>query len=436
MKKRRLPRSGLIAKSDLAPAKPNQPGQPASGASVEPRFWARPVVRFAALFGLTLLAYWPALRGQFLWDDDQHVTRVDLQSLDGLWRIWSHLNTTQQYYPLLHSMFWLEHKLWGESVLGYHLTNVFLHSLSALLVILIVECLGLPGALFAGLVFALHPVCVESVAWITEQKNTLSGVFYLASTLLYLQFDRTRRQPKYFLALLFFILALLSKSSVAALPAILLVLLWMVHGRLDWRRDVRPLLPWFVAGVTFGLVTYHVETAYLGARAAIYPLSIPERLLLAPRVLWFYASKVLLPVGLVFSYPRWQVDLRTPWQYLFAAGVLVATAILILVARRNRGPLAAFLIFAGALFPVLGLLNVFYFRYSYVADHFQYLACLAMIVPAAVVLSRWFARQEMTRWRRVAAALALAVLGAMTRAQTTVYANNETLYRSILARNP
>ena len=138
----------------------------------------------------TLVAYLPALRGGLLWDDNSHVTRPDLRSLHGLWRIWFDLGATQQYYPLLHSAFWLEHRIWGDAVLGYHLTNVALHAASACLVVMIVRRLSLPGAWLAGFVFALHPVCVEAVAWISEQKSTLSGVFYLAAALTYLHFDR------------------------------------------------------------------------------------------------------------------------------------------------------------------------------------------------------------------------------------------------------
>ena len=160
----------------------------------------------------TLAAYLPALRGGLLWDDNMHVTRPDLQSLHGLWRIWFDLGATQQYYPLLHSAFWLEHRIWGDAVLGYHLTNVALHAASACLVVLIVRRLALPGAWLAGFVFALHPVCVEAVAWISEQKSTLSGVFYLAAALAYLRFDRTRRKSRYFLALGLFVLALLMQD--------------------------------------------------------------------------------------------------------------------------------------------------------------------------------------------------------------------------------
>ena len=187
---------------------------------------------WALMLCATVVAYLPALSGGLLWDDNMHVTRADLRSLHGLWRIWFDLGATQQYYPLLHSAFWLEHRLWGDAVLGYHLTNVALHAASACLVVMIVRRLSLPGAWLAGFIFALHPVCVEAVAWISEQKSTLSGVFYLAAALTYLHFDRTRRKSQYFAALGLFVLALMSKTVTATLPAALLVVFWWQRGRL------------------------------------------------------------------------------------------------------------------------------------------------------------------------------------------------------------
>jgi hypothetical protein len=182
-----------------------------------------------------VVAYWPALNGGLVWDDAGHITRPDLRSLYGLWRIWAELGATQQYYPALHSAFWLEHRLWGDALVGYHLTNVFLHGTSAWLVLLIVRRLALPGGLLAALIFALHPVCVESVAWISEQKNTLSAALYLASAP-YLSFDATRRRSSYVAASALFVLALLSKTVVAALPGLLLVIFWWQRGRIGWKR--------------------------------------------------------------------------------------------------------------------------------------------------------------------------------------------------------
>jgi len=396
----------------------------------------------ASIFFLTLVAYWPALRGGMLWDDDAHITSPTLQSVHGLWRIWFQLGATQQYYPLLHSVFWIEHRLWGDAVLGYHLANVIQHALSACLVVLIVRRLEVRGAWLAGCMFALHPVCVEAVAWISEQKSTLSAVFYLASALTYLHFDRSRKTSHYFSALLLFLLALLSKSVTATLPAVLLVIFWWKRGRLDWRREVRPLLPWFALGVTSGLFTAWVERTYIGASGSTYELTLVQHLLLAGRILCFYAGKVVWPVNLIFSYPHWEVDPRVWWQYFYPVVVLVVlTAFTYLATRRHgkaeRGPLASLLIFAGTLFPVLGFLHVFPFKFSYVADHFQYLSTVAILVPAAYLLTTGAARISSSQGVSYGAGIGLiAVLGALTWQQSTLYADSETLYRATLARNP
>lgn len=387
----------------------------------------------------TLVAYLPALRGGLLWDDNMHVTQADLRSLHGLWRIWFDLGATQQYYPLLHSAFWLEHRIWGDAVLGYHLTNVALHAASACLVVMIVRRLSLPGARLAGLIFALHPVCVEAVAWISEQKSTLSGVFCLAAALTYLHFDRTRRKSQYFLALGLFVLALMSKTVTATLPAALLVIFWWQRGRIAWKRDALPLVPWLAVGASAGLLTAWVEWTprLIGAQGAEYALTLTQRLLLAGRVPWFYAWKVLWPSNLMFIYPRWTIDPGEWWQYLFPLGLAALAVALGLLARKNRGPLAGFLIFAGTLFPALGFLNVYPFRYSYVADHFQYLAALGIIVPAASGLTVLAGRFSPGKIGAVVLpALLLTTLGGATWRQSGMYRDYETLFRETLARNP
>ncbi len=386
-----------------------------------------------------LLAYLPALRGALLWDDNMHVTRADLRSLHGLWRIWFDLGATQQYYPLLHSAFWLEHRLWGDAVLGYHLTNVVLHAASAFLVVIIVRRLALPGAWLAGFVFALHPVCVEAVAWISEQKSTLSGVLYLAAALIYLHFDRTRRKSQYFAALGLFVLALMSKSVTATLPAAILVILWWQRGRLDWRRDVLPLVPWLAVGASAGLFTAWVESTprLIGAQGPQYALTWLQRILLAGRVPWFYAWKVLWPADLMFTYPHWTIDSSDLRQYLFPLGIAALAVALGFLARKNRGPLAGFLFFTGTLFPVLGFLNVYPFRYSYVADHFQYLAILGIIVPASAWLTVSARRIPHGKIAAIVLpVLLLTTLTAATRQQSAMYRDYETLFRETLARNP
>jgi len=394
-------------------------------ASPRPRVSASLFI-FPAIFAATLAAYWPALQGGFIWDDNAHVTTAAMCSFHGLWRIWFSLGATQQYYPLLHSAFWLEHRLWSDAVLGYHLVNVAQHALAACLVVVIVRRLALPGAWLAGLVFALHPVCVESVAWISEQKSTLSAVFYLSSALIYLGFDRTRRRSTYIWATALFICALLTKTVTATLPAALLVVFWWKRGRLDLRRDVRPLLPWFAMGAVAGLFTAWVERTSIGAQGPDFAIAPLQRLLIAGRVPWFYAAKLFWPVNLMFTYPRWNIDPAAWWQWLFPAGLLAA----FVLAAKRRAVLAALLFFVGTLFPVLGFLNVYPFRFSWVADHFQYLASLGIIVA--------FVGQahSLQRARSPLLALLLLTLGILTFRQAATYADAETLYRETLARNP
>ena len=338
---------------------------------------------WAALAAAVLIAYWPALAGGLLWDDQGHVTRPELQSLAGLGRIWGEFGATQQYYPVLHSAFWIEHRLWGDTTLGYHVLNVLLHATAACQFLVLLRRLAVPGAALAAVLFALHPVCVESVAWISEQKNTLSLVFYLAAALVYLRFDTDRRPRDYLLAGGLFVLGLLTKTVTATLPAALLVVFWWRRGRLEWQRDVLPLLPWFALGAGSGLVTAYFERVLIGAQGANFNLSLVQRGLLAGRVFWFYLGKLAWPAELIFIYPRWTVDATAPGQWLGLIAALGLLGGLAWWSRRSRGPLAAAFLFAGALFPVLGFFNVYPFVFSYVADHFQYLASLPVFALIA-----------------------------------------------------
>lgn len=393
-------------------------------------------ILFAVGLGIALLfAYAPALNGGMLWDDDAHVTKPELRTVDGLVRIWTEPGATQQYYPLLHSVFWLEHRLWGDAVLGYHLINLFQHGLAAFLVFLLVRRLQLPGAALAAGVWALHPVSVESVAWISEQKNTLSAVLYLGAALCYLRFDASRRRGAYLAALGLFVLALLTKTVTATLPAALLVVFWWQRGRLNLRRDLAPLVPWFVLGAGSGLFTAWMEHSFIGAQGADFVLGPMERVLLAGRAVCFYFGKLVWPADLVFIYPRWTIDAAAAWQYAFPLAVGLVGGALLWWARRQRGPLAAYLLYGGTLFPALGFLNVYPFLFSFVADHFQYLASLAVIVPLAGLLTR-LALPLPALGRLALAGALLLILAGLSRTHARQYADAETLYRTILRSNP
>ncbi len=377
-----------------------------------------------------VVAYFPAIDGGLLWDDAAHVTKPELRSLLGLARIWFDLGATQQYYPVLHSAFWVEHRLWGDAVAGYHLTNLALHLLCACLFVAALRRLAVPGAWLAAFLFALHPVHVESVAWISEQKNTLSLAFYLAAALAYFRFDETRSARAYLVALAFFVFALLTKTVTATLPAALLVVFWWRRGRIVWRSDVVPLLPWFVLGAAGGLFTAWVERTLIGAQGTAFDLGIGQRCLLAGRVVWFYLGKLVWPANLTFIYPRWTIDSAAVELWLFPLATIGALATLWWLRSRTRAPLAGVLLFIGGLFPVLGFFNIYPFLFSYVADHFQYLASLGLIALAAGGLVRLPGA-----WRAVPPVL-VAGLATLTWQQNRPYRDAETLYRTTIARNP
>lgn len=389
----------------------------------------------AGLCAATLLAYFPALRAEFIWNDADYVTAPGLRSWQGLWRIWSELGATEQYYPFLHSAFWVQHRLWGDAPTGYHLFNVALHALAACLLAGILNRLAIRGAWLAAFVFALHPVAVESVAWISEQKNTLSLVFYLLAAGAYLRFAVERRPGAYAISTGLFVVALLSKSVTATLPAALLVVFWWQRGRLEWRRDVMPLLPWFVLGAAMGLFSAWVERKYIGADGAEFALHLGERALLAGRIAWFYVGKVLWPAELIFIYPRWTVDAGVAGQWLWSLAVLATLGGLWRLRRWNRAPLAAVLFFGGSLFPTLGFFNVYAFLYSFVADHWQYLPSIGLIVLGTAGLTSLLARTPVLT-RRGLPVLLVTGLGVLSFHQSRMYADMRTFYRTTLDRNP
>ena len=401
-------------------------------------WWKRDWFFCLILAVVTLLAYQPAWHGGFLWDDEANITSPELRSLDGLRRIWFVPRTTQQYYPLLHTSYWLQQRLWGDSPTGYHLVNLLLHIGCVVLVLKILRLLRIPGAALAAILFALHPVNVETVAWITERKNTLSGVFCLAATLWYLKFDESRNRRSYALALGLFLLGLLSKTAIVTLPLALLVILWWKRGAISWRRDAVPVIPFLLLSAAGGLMTSWVEYGNIAYKTRTLDLSLVDRCLIAGRAFWFYLGKLFWPSNLMFVYPRWEINAAVWWQYLFPLAVLGVLGILWSLRRWSRAPLGGVLVYIFLLLPSLGFLNIYFFLYSFVADHWQYLACLGIITPCAsgiVLLAGRLKHWE--AWLERGTILVLTgVLFLFTRQQSRMYTDVETLYRRTIARNP
>jgi protein O-mannosyl-transferase len=387
------------------------------------------------LLAAMLLAYEPAWNGLPVWDDDAHMTKPEIQSAAGLARIWTDLRATPQYYPLMHTVFWLEHRVFGDATFGYHLLSILLHFISALLLVVILKRLGIPGAWLAGGIFALHPVMVESVAWITELKNTLSGVFFLGAGLVYLRFDHKREKKFYAIALLLFILGLLAKSVIVTLPAALLVVFWWKRGKIEFKRDVIALLPFFTVGIVSGLFTAWVERRYAGAAGGEFSFAFIDRCLIAGKAFWFYLYKLFWPSELIFIYPRWSIDSTAVLQYLFPAAFIVVTILLWVLRKRSRTPLAVLLYFSITLFPALGFFNLYYFRYSFVADHFQYLASIGPITAVAAFIMHSSGRLK-KMLQPLPGCVLLSILSLLTWRQSAQYSNAETLYRATIQKNP
>ena len=393
-----------------------------------------------AIVAMTLAAYVPAMRGGFIWDDTDYVlNNQTLRSVEGLGRIWFELGATRQYYPLVFTTFWMEYRVWGLAPFGYHAVNVVLHAIAAVLLWRVLRFLAVPGAWPAAALFALHPVHVESVAWITERKNVLSTVLYFGAALAYLRYalgpQRRSTVALYAAAIVLYIAALLSKSVTCSLPAALLLVLWWQRDRFKWADGVR-LAPFLLAGVVSGWLTVWMEKVSVGAAGEAWNLSFMDRCAVAGRALWFYAGKLLWPSNLTFVYPRWPLGV---WWHVGLAAAAVAVMIGLWLARRRvgRGPLVAVSFFAGTLFPALGFFDVYPMQYSFVADHFQYLASVGLLVlfcAVGTLVLRRLGRGAVWPGAVVTGAI-LGTAGFLTFQHGRVYADIETLWRDTIAKN-
>jgi len=399
-----------------------------------PSDWSLAVLLVVATF----FAYQPVWRGLPIWDDWRHMTPTGLAMLRGLRRIWLETQLTRRFDPLADTALWIENRWWGASTLGYHLVNIACHATTALLLVAVLRRLRIKGAWFAAAIFALHPVQVESVAWISEFKNTLSGVFFLGTTLAYVRFDDARARPSYALAMGLFVAALLSKPTTVVWPVGMIAILWWRRGALSWRRDVRPLVPFAAIGLLDGAVALAIERETVGNALGGLRFSLAQRLVIAGRAIWFYLGKLIWPVGLCPIYPRWAIEQLAGTDLLYPLGGLVLFVVLWMLRRRSRAPLAALLFFVGALLPLIGVFSFGYQGYAFVADHFQYLASLGIITLVAAG-SAWF----QDRWSLLPRAAAhglcfavLIVLAVLTWQHSHAFASFGAFARTILAEYP
>jgi len=430
------------------------------------------------LIALVFVSYTRVFNADFIWDDETHLTRNPcIVGPLGLSEVWTSARAV--YYPLVLTTFWTLHKFAGLSPWPYHLLNVFLHAGSALLLWQVLRQLNVRGAWLGAALWALHPVMVQSVAWVTELKNTQSGFFYLLAIFCFLKSHGAiqgravwrsllrptggRRSLLFASSLVFFILATLSKPSVVMLPVVLFLCIWWQTGRTHW-RDVVALAPFVLISALASVWTIFEQKFHAGATGTEWAQTWPDRLIIAGRTIWFYLAKLIWPHPLIFIYPRWEIDSSQPTGYLpLLAALAGLLALWLNRARWGRAIFFAAAYYVVSLFPVLGFFNVYFFRYSFVSDHFQYLASMGPLALAGAGIVTGCSRLAASR---LLSALPLAsrhatpqgsgvagsavattplvgtcgvvllLLVALTWRQTAVYHNLVTLYTATLTRNP
>jgi tetratricopeptide (TPR) repeat protein len=416
---------------------------------------------------MAFVAYLPALNGGFILDDDVLLTKnPSIKAPDGLFQFWC---TTEpyDYWPVTNTALWFEWRLWAMNSPGYHVTNLILHVVESLLIWIIMRRLSIPGAFLAAVIFAVHPVNVESAAWIAQRKNMMSLLFFLLSILWYLKYFGLapprlaaklsmvhRPLPAdssfiphpssfyfwYWLSLAAFVLAMLSKGSAAILPILLLAIVWWLRPR--WtvfisRWDIVRTVPFFAVAVALTAVNLWFQSH--GEEVMVRNADFTERVLGAGAVVWFYLYKAILPFDLAFIYPQWQIEHGNPLWWLPLVGALAVTAALWRYRKSWSRPLLfAWVFFCAALVPVMGFTDVGFMKYSLVADHYQHIAIIGVIALAAASWSVW-RRRARGGERRAATVVAVVVAGTLaflTYRQSEIYRDNIVLYTATLEKNP
>lgn len=432
--------------NDRAESRPGKPeetpaGHPAKAATDNtglPQFLRIPdSLRGLFLIVAVILAYLPLWHAGFIWDDDTFLINNPLiRQFNGLYQFWFTTKATD-YFPLTFTTLWLEWRLWGANPLGYHIVNMLLHAFGAVLIWRVLAHLKMPGAWLAAALFAVHPVNVESVAWITERKNTLSMLFYVSTILFYLRFEDTDRRRWYAAALVSFALALLSKTAVAPLPVVLLGLAWWRRDKIS-RLDIRRTLPFFGLAVLMGLITVWFQSHNAIGPDIVRTDNFWSRLAGAGFAVWFYLYKALIPVNLVFVYPKWQIDPASLLSYMPGL-LLLAAALLFWRYRRGWGKawLLAMGYFVVMLLPVLGFWDIYFMRYSLVADRWQYFSIIAPLALVAAGLSRISRRLKQNYYPALLfIAVLLLTLGVLTWRLAGYYRDNGAIWQMTIAGNP
>jgi len=402
------------------------------------RQWWPPVAAVLVLVAVTTAAYWPVFQAGFVWDDDYWLTNnFVITRGHAPWGYWYPRVPMLDYLPLTGTALWVQHELWGDEALGYHVVNLILHIASALLLWRILRRLGTGAPWLAALIFAVHPVAVASAAWIAEVKNTLSMFLAAAAVLAYLRFDDSDKRRWHVLSIALFALGLLAKTSIVIVPLILLGCVWFKHRRItlrDWLRAA----PLFILSLVMGLVTIKFQSGQRMDPPVEGPAHLAESFMLAGKALWFYLYKALAPLEVCMIYPRWDPHRVGLWDMTPLLGVGVSALLIWRLPKGVRRPIAFALgYYVLALLPVLGFVTMSFMGFSFVADHWHYLALIAPIALVVHLVHRVVrGRRTLRIGACVVAAAVIAGLSVVTYHQAAVYENRETLWRDTIAKNP
>ncbi|KJJ84805.1 Tetratricopeptide TPR_2 repeat protein [Candidatus Omnitrophus magneticus] len=402
------------------------------------------LIRVAVIIMLTVIIYMPTLKNDFIWDDDDYVYKNELiQKSDGLFRIWFSRETVQ-YYPVVFSSFWFEHKLWGLQPFGYHFVNIFFHILNMLLLLKLVKKIYPRAAIPVALIFAVHPIQVETVAWITERKNILALFFFLSTCLSYLEYQREKKDWQYFRTLALFIFALLSKSISLYFVFVPILYKWWKGFKITV-EDIKESVPFFVIGFLSGLNTMYMEIVKVGAKGTDFSLNLSERLVLAGKTILFYPYKILWPFEFMFFYPRWNINPSDWKQWFFSITVITLVFVMYFLRKKiGKGPIVIFFLYLVSIFPASGIVNVYPMIYSFVADHFLYLSMPPLLIFLCGLVFYLYDKLNKTTvikrfYKTINKTLVIFIvlfLSFKTMSVAQNYKNQVTLWTDLIKRNP
>ncbi|MFH1800182.1 MAG: tetratricopeptide repeat protein [Candidatus Omnitrophota bacterium] len=393
---------------------------------------------------LGILIYARSLTHGFVWDDSFYVFENPfVSSWAGLKNIWFHNNIIEEYYPVTLSCIGLEYKLWGVSAWGYHVISLVFHILNALLLFGLLRKWAPRLAGIIALLFVIHPIHVETVAWISEQKNLFCFFFFLLAVHAFLDFEVSRKKRAYAKSLLFFIAALLSKPIAACFAFVPLLYGWWKRGSLC-KRDFLLAMPLFLIGGMISILHLDLVNAYsISPQIPDLPLSLIERVLLAGRIFFFYIQQMILPRDFMTFYPKWTIGGNPVTAWLYPAGVLTLYAILFWKRHRlGRGAFALLCFYGVSLFPVLGLLDFCWHRFSYVADHYTYLSVPSILLLFCSGISLLLSKIRTASWapspffKKSIVAAVIVYLSILSFRLTLNYKDGFTLWWQLLRQNP